>query len=655
MTLPESLALQSGQSPYAWPPHVEQQNGSIYAFNPLRPRAQMATCRANLWIVRIEQVSVKNIGGLHDGTVVIPESPVVAIAGTNGSGKSRFLRCMVAPWTYDMPESDDPDEPATIEVELSFTPDEIALQAKYLEQLDKHGYPSESLTVVRSRAPFGAEETHAQQYGQDWLLEMLKNEDLVRFLPSLNVVYIPAERRLSPHGTQFSLISINPEANARSIAQMRQNRGEGVILEDYEFEDYARTLCVAAYLPDSNGAINQLARDEWDRFLHSVNEILHPKRLLPLTQEDPSSLRILLPSGRIHGLQGLSSGERQALIIVSRVFRAGENKSSVIIDEPDAYLHPALSGRLIEALRTGLVGRAGLLVATHSPAILDNVEPSAIIRFRQAAAAGPVVSESERIDLYREAGFRSSALTQSEFLLVTEGKFDAEILQEVIPELRQATVRPAGGRRSVFANLLALKDFELPILGVVDADVEADEPDADLQEICHVWSSADLEGVFLRSEEFLAHCLAQRLFRPEFSTLASVQEAVDAAAETMQELVINELVLLQIRRQSSPAWPAPRDPNFRARIQEVNSNSTKTHTLDLESAFEQAEETWSSFRKDKLRLVRGKYILGNIVSELSDFKSKDAFLRAALAQAPEIPEIVRLREKIKALTPTRTS
>ena len=46
----------------------------------------------------------------------------------------------------------------------------------------------------------------------------------------------------------------------------------------------------------------------------------------------------------------LSSGERQALIIISRVLRAGAGHSVVIIDEPDAYLHPNLSQRLIQAL-----------------------------------------------------------------------------------------------------------------------------------------------------------------------------------------------------------------------------------------------------------------------------------------------------------------
>lgn len=609
--------------------------------------SQMAILRA----MRIEKVSVQNIGGLHDGTVVLPAAPVVAIAGTNGSGKSRFLRCMLSPWTYEMPESSDPDAPATIEVELSFSPEEVELQAKYLEQSSKSGmgYATEHLTIVRTRSPFGTSETRTEPYGQNWLLEMLKNDDLVRFLPSLNVVYIPAERRLSAHGSQFSLISINPEANARSIAQMRQSHGEGALLEDYEFEDYARTLCVAAYLPDSKGSINQLARDEWDRFLRSVNEILHPKQLLPLTQEDPSSLRILLPNERIHGIQGLSSGERQALIIVSRVFRAGETQSSVLIDEPDAYLHPSLSGKLIEALRAGLVGRAGLLVATHSPAILDTIEPSAIIRFRQNAEAGPVVSESERIELYREAGFRSSALTQSELLLVTEGSFDAEILQEVIPELRQATVRPAGGRRRVFSTLSALKGLELPIFGVVDADVDADMPNDEIQSICHIWNSADLEGVLLRSEEFLSHCLSQGLFKPEFTDLPSVQEALNTLIERMREPTINEIVSRRLRRQSSPTWPPPRDPNFRLKIQEVSVATRVAEDWDLESAFHQAEATWDEYQNNRLRLVRGKYILGGAVSELSGFKSRDSFLRAALAQAPEIPEFESLRSKVKAL------
>ena len=93
----------------------------------------------------------------------------------------------------------------------------------------------------------------------------------------------------------------------------------------------------------------------------------------------------------------------------------------VLIDEPDAYLHPHLSQRLIDAL-TEAVGESGqLIVATHSPSILDRLPASSILRLSHGSAPRLVADEDERLELYRAAGFRASALTQSDLLMIVEG------------------------------------------------------------------------------------------------------------------------------------------------------------------------------------------------------------------------------------------
>ena len=55
--------------------------------------------------MRILGVSVHGVGGLKDANVNLPDSPVAALAGANGTGKSKFLACLLSPWTGAIPAS----------------------------------------------------------------------------------------------------------------------------------------------------------------------------------------------------------------------------------------------------------------------------------------------------------------------------------------------------------------------------------------------------------------------------------------------------------------------------------------------------------------------------------------------------------------------
>lgn len=603
-------------------------------------------------IVRILSVRVQNIGGLQDGIVPLPQAPVVALAGANGSGKSRFLRCISAPWNYEIPEPSDALRESYVEVELGFSDIEMRAQVEFANQQGIHGAaPRQTALVRKTRTPLGGNAITTTPSESHWIAQMLQSQDVMKFYPSFDLVFVPAERRLSSQGGPFTLVSIDPESNARSAAALRQGYGPSGILDDYEFEDYAKTLCIAAYLPRADGRLDSDAGTAWDQFLEGVNGVLDPKRLLPLSQDDPSNLRIALPDGTTHGIEGLSSGERQALIVISRVFRAGEGHTTVIIDEPDAYLHPSLSSRLMHALRLGLPGKSALVVATHSPSILDSLDPSEIVRFQHGAQPALVLDEANRIDLYRSAGFRASAITQSDLLMVTEGTFDAQVLLGLIPELRNASIHSPGGKDLVFRDVKALHGFDLPILGVVDADILADEIPEDIREICHVWNSADIEGVLLSSPEFLQHCLEAGLFRAEFEEIVGVEDMLRDIVAEFRQTAITEYAIRSMRSATSPEWPSPRDPEARVRLEALGAEISARIDGSVGSSFDQAGEVWESGEVSKWALVRGKYVMKKVVSTMTGFRSTDAFVRAALAGRPSIPEIETLRQKVTAALP----
>ena len=464
----------------------------------------------------------------------------------------------------------------------------------------------------------------------------------------MNLFFLPAERRISNTGQPFTLMSITPEDNARSIAASRHGQ-DGAVLEDYEFENYARTLCVAAYLPNAQGELNASAQSDWSRFLEGVNGVLSPKVLLPLTQEEPGNLRVLLPDGNIHGLAGLSSGERQAMIIISRIFRAGEGHTSVAIDEPDAYLHPSLSTRLLRALRLGMPAGAGLILATHSPAILDSIEPSHILRFRHGSLPSPVLTEDDRLELYRSAGFRASAITQSELLVVTEGELDGQVMRDLIPEMSAVSVHAAGGRDLVLRDVAALSGFSLPIIGVVDGDLLANRPSEEIAQLVHVWPTADIEGALLSDAGFLAAALEARLFRPEVTSVEVLQDTLDQILRSFEAETIAEYAMRRLRAGADLHWPSPKDPHAETKVRALGQSYYALEAESIDRAFAAAQTAWSDAETSRWTLVRGKYVLRRLVSEHSIVEGADAFVRAALAGHPTIAAIEPLRRKVTDL------
>ncbi|MDM8561786.1 AAA family ATPase [Candidatus Marithioploca araucensis] len=77
------------------------------------------------------------------------------------------------------------------------------------------------------------------------------------------------------------------------------------------------------------------------------------------------------------GLHSLSSGEKQLILILLETFLAGE--SSILIDEPEISMHIDWQQQLISAM-TQLNSSAQIILATHSPEIMADVDDNRIFR-----------------------------------------------------------------------------------------------------------------------------------------------------------------------------------------------------------------------------------------------------------------------------------
>ena len=80
----------------------------------------------------------------------------------------------------------------------------------------------------------------------------------------------------------------------------------------------------------------------------------------------------------------LSSGHKIVLLTITRLVETVAEKSLVLLDEPEAHLHPPLLSAFVRALSDLLIDRNGLaVVATHSPVVLQEVPRECVWKFNR--------------------------------------------------------------------------------------------------------------------------------------------------------------------------------------------------------------------------------------------------------------------------------
>jgi len=75
----------------------------------------------------------------------------------------------------------------------------------------------------------------------------------------------------------------------------------------------------------------------------------------------------------------LSSGHKIVVLTITRLVETLEERSLVLVDEPEAHLHPPLLSAFIRSLSDLLINRNGVaIIATHSPVILQEVPKTCV-------------------------------------------------------------------------------------------------------------------------------------------------------------------------------------------------------------------------------------------------------------------------------------
>jgi ABC-type multidrug transport system ATPase subunit len=158
----------------------------------------------------------------------------------------------------------------------------------------------------------------------------------------------------------------------------------------------------------------------------------------------------------------LSSGHKIVLLTITRLVETVEERTLVLLDEPEAHLHPPLLSAFVRSLSDLLVNRNGVaIIATHSPVVVQEVPASCVWKIRRSGRA--VAAERPDIETFGEnvgiltreifglevtdAGFHRllrESVQSSDTLAQALAKFDGELGGEARALIRALVLNREG-------------------------------------------------------------------------------------------------------------------------------------------------------------------------------------------------------------------
>jgi len=199
--------------------------------------------------------------------------------------------------------------------------------------------------------------------------------------------------------------------------------------------------------------LNSENRGMFDYFTELVSNILPEIKSITVALRDNSDLEILVwnkdsikhrRGDLALPLSSCGSGVSQVLAIVYILVSSIHEPRTIIIDEPQSFLHPGAARKLIETIKQ--FPQHQYFIATHSPEIITAANPSNIIKLQyqdcQTTASiidtKDIESQNEILD---ELGIRLSDVFGADNILWVEGPTEEKCFPLILEELAKIPLR----------------------------------------------------------------------------------------------------------------------------------------------------------------------------------------------------------------------
>ena len=202
--------------------------------------------------------------------------------------------------------------------------------------------------------------------------------------------------------------------------------------------------------------------ERWRRALNTLasDPIFQAANIVSLTEEE-SEDEMRKQASAI--FSRLSSGHKIVLLTVTRLVEKVEERTLVILDEPEAHLHPPLLSAFVRALSDLLINRNGVaIIATHSPVVLQEVPKNCVWKISRQ---GRIIKATRpRIETFAE---NIGVLTREIFgLEVTDSGFHRMLIGSVGNQddyddvLKKFDNEVGSEGRSLVSSEIAIRDDE---------------------------------------------------------------------------------------------------------------------------------------------------------------------------------------------------
>ena len=309
-------------------------------------------------------------------------------------------------------------------------------------------------------------------------------------------------------------------------------------------------------LPDSYDTFRHLAEDTWNGLaISSFNGVgLLQGSELSLQIRDKDFVAEVGAMG--HGLQMWL----QTMWFLARV----DKKSTVILDEPDVYMHADLQRKLIRLLKNQYYQ---VVVATHSVEILSEVDAESVLVIERQKSQSNFADNLPAVQrlIYRIGGIQNIQLARlynSKRCLLVEGK-DRDLLKhiqnvlfpnstEAIGVIPHVSVGGWGGwHYGIGSSMLLKNSFGESIVTycIFDSDyhtvAEKEERYIDAAKRgvqMHIWKKKEIENYSIVPSAILRLVTARRPLNKSAPELDMIVAKLEEIAETLKEEVEAALI-----------------------------------------------------------------------------------------------------------------
>jgi ABC-type cobalamin/Fe3+-siderophores transport system ATPase subunit len=569
----------------------------------------------------------------------------VVIAGANGSGKTRLKQ-------------------AIVETLQGSPVMNMTIAATRDEEKDVKYFNGDKIEIKKGvRNPVLANYFNTRKYGAGRYVGSLVQIDSDRSVRSLsysavNWLGVDPDDAAAPWNFYFSPFSNRWQDFVNYIHQKSAIR-------DKKLAEFVKQH---PHLSGSD-ALKQYP-DPFLKYQEIFSRILPGKQLNDINPASPGGFKFTDSAGQQLPFEALSSGEQEIIKVLFDVARKDIRHSVILVDEPELHLHPTLTFKLIETLKSIGDHTNQFIFLTHSPDLISTYYSTGDVYFiDQREGSGNQAHrlsdlDHEHKDVATLVGQNLGLFAVGKKIVFVEGEKSSidrltyqKIAQTIDPEIR---VLPAGS----VLNISALNNIEEQIRKAIfginlymirDRDGLSDMQVAELEKNGRIkcLKRRHIENYFLDDEVLFS--VAQRLYLTEGNPLltkAYIADSIKNIAEeslgfnvyknTRDYLTVNHFL-------RSPIVKSLEEKDLNKVKEELVSSIALSRETLAKAISDESIISWVNAEEDRLKEkisnggwindFQGKYIFSRVcggILKADQIRVRHAYVDVALVEKPAV-------------------